>query len=418
MPHPIRPVVTAYIALGANLGDAAQALVAAMAALGSLPATQVIRRSSLYRSAPLDASGPDYLNAVVQITTGLCAPDLLAHLQALEQAAGRQRHLNAPRNAPRTLDLDLLLYGSARIASPHLTLPHPRMYQRAFVLLPLAEIAPGLVSAAQLHAVAPQRIALESPGLLGTDRGIELAHLTWQQAQAHLNADTVVLIALGAATKEHGPHLPLNTDWLQAEFYKDRILEQSPVLAVPTLAYHYFPAFVDYPGSVSLSLETARDLVLGICQSLARHGARRFYVVNIGVSTNRPLQAAAAALALQGVLLRYTDLTQAGPVKASIAQEQASGSHADVVETSAMLHIAPGVVNMALAVHDGQQDRGPGGLSRDPQGSGVYSPSGVYGDATRATAEKGAALVAELLASMLAEIAALRSCSLPLSQAP
>lgn len=240
-----------------------------------------------------------------------------------------------------------------------------------------------------------------------------LSPLTWQQAQAHLNASKVVLIPLGAATKEHGPHLPLNTDWLQAEHYAAQILKARPVLALPTLAYHYFPAFVDYPGSVSLSLDTARDMVLGICQSLARHGARRFYVVNIGVSTNRPLQAAAQALAAQGVLLRYTDLTQAGPVKAAIAAEQSAGSHADVVETSAMLHIAPGVVNMALAVCDGQQDRGPGGLSRDPQGSGVYSPSGVYGDATRATAEKGRALVAELLAGMLADIDALHGAALP-----
>ncbi|MFM9879631.1 MAG: creatininase family protein [Burkholderiaceae bacterium] len=243
--------------------------------------------------------------------------------------------------------------------------------------------------------------------------GTELCRLTWSEAQAHLTAEQVVLIPLGAATKEHGPHLPLNTDWLQAEYYAAQILKHAYVLAVPTLAYHYFPAFTEYPGSVSLSFDTARDLLLGICQSLARHGARRFYVVNIGVSTNRPLQAAAALLAAQGVLLHYTDLTLAGPVKAAIAAEQSAGSHADVVETSVMLHIAPGVVNMALAVQDGQLERGPGGLSRDPHGSGVYSPSGVYGDATRATAEKGQALVAELLARMLAEIEALRGCDLP-----
>lgn len=154
----MRPPVTAYIALGANLGDSAQTLRNAMASIQQLPATQVTQSSSLYRSAPVDASGPDYLNAVVAVATRLCAPDLLAHLQALEHAAGRERHSAAPRNAPRTLDLDLLLYGSARVASPRLTVPHPRMWQRAFVLLPLAELAPALVSAAQLRNVEHQTI--------------------------------------------------------------------------------------------------------------------------------------------------------------------------------------------------------------------------------------------------------------------
>lgn len=156
-------VVTAYVALGANLGDAAAAVRAAMEALGDLPLTQVTRRSSLYRTAPLadagdtpgPAAGGDYINAVVELQTALTAPDLLRQLQALEQAAGRERPY---RNAPRTLDLDLLLYGSGRIDSPQLTVPHPRMTQRAFVLVPLAVIAPALVSQAQLAAVAEQAI--------------------------------------------------------------------------------------------------------------------------------------------------------------------------------------------------------------------------------------------------------------------
>ncbi|MFM9879629.1 MAG: 2-amino-4-hydroxy-6-hydroxymethyldihydropteridine diphosphokinase [Burkholderiaceae bacterium] len=148
--------VTAYIALGANLGDPAQAVRNAMARIHQLPATQITQSSSLYRSAPLDATGPEYINAVVQVTTALCAPDLLTHLQNLEHCAGRERSY---RNAPRTLDLDLLLYGSARIDSPALTVPHPRMWQRAFVLLPLAELAPAVVSAAQLRHVEQQTIA-------------------------------------------------------------------------------------------------------------------------------------------------------------------------------------------------------------------------------------------------------------------
>ena len=150
-----REPVTAYVALGANLGDAAAAVRQAMAALDQLPGTRVTARSSLYRSAPLDAGGPDFITAVVALETRFTAPDLLGTLQHLEQAAGRQRPF---RNAPRTLDLDLLLYGDARIDSASLTVPHPRMRGRAFVLQPLAEIASGRVDPAALTAVAEQAI--------------------------------------------------------------------------------------------------------------------------------------------------------------------------------------------------------------------------------------------------------------------
>jgi 2-amino-4-hydroxy-6-hydroxymethyldihydropteridine diphosphokinase len=148
-------MVVAYIALGANLGRAAQAVTAAADALGSLPRTRLVRRSSLYRSAPVDAGGPDFVNAVAEIETQLPAPDLLTHLQSLERAAGRERPYH---NAPRTLDLDLLLYGAARIDSPSLTVPHPRMQARAFVLVPLAEIAPQWLPAARAPQIAGQRI--------------------------------------------------------------------------------------------------------------------------------------------------------------------------------------------------------------------------------------------------------------------
>jgi 7,8-dihydro-6-hydroxymethylpterin-pyrophosphokina se len=147
--------VTAYIALGANLGDARAALRQAMHAMAALPGVALVRSSSLYRTAPVDSSGPDYLNAVVEISTTLAPPDLLAALQAIEQAAGRERPY---RNAPRTLDLDILLYDELTLDSPALTIPHPRMDQRAFVLVPLAEIAPQRVSAQQLQAVQDQAI--------------------------------------------------------------------------------------------------------------------------------------------------------------------------------------------------------------------------------------------------------------------
>ena len=153
---PQRESVSAWIGLGANLGDAQQSVRAAIEAIAQLPATTVMQRSSLYRSAPVDAGGPDYINAVIEIRTTLTAPGLLAQLQRIEEDAGRTRTY---RNAPRTLDLDLLLFGSAAIASENLTVPHPRMQERAFVLLPLAEIAPQAVPPEALAAVTSQVIA-------------------------------------------------------------------------------------------------------------------------------------------------------------------------------------------------------------------------------------------------------------------
>ncbi len=150
-----RTRVTACVAVGANLGDALEAVRQAVIDLGRLPSTQVELTSSLYRSAPYEAQGPDFINAIVRIATSLSAPDLLVALQALESAAGRERPY---LNAPRTLDLDLIFYGQACMDSPALTLPHPRWQERAFVLLPLAEVAPDRVTPAMLAAVAGQAI--------------------------------------------------------------------------------------------------------------------------------------------------------------------------------------------------------------------------------------------------------------------
>ena len=133
---------TAYVGLGANLGDAAATIGSATLAFGAVESTRVVRSSGLYRSAPIDGDGPDYLNSVVELRTALAPADLLVALQRIEAAHGRSRTY---RNAPRTLDLDLLLYADRRIETEPLTVPHPRMHQRAFVLRPLAEIAPGLV---------------------------------------------------------------------------------------------------------------------------------------------------------------------------------------------------------------------------------------------------------------------------------
>jgi 2-amino-4-hydroxy-6-hydroxymethyldihydropteridine diphosphokinase len=145
----------ACVAFGANLGDAVATVQQALRAVASLPQTQLVSASSLYRSAPYEAQGPDFINAVALVQTQLTPLELLHALQALELQSGRERPYI---NAPRTLDLDVIFYGDVLLTTPELTLPHPRWHERAFVLQPLAEIWPERVSAAQLAAVQDQDI--------------------------------------------------------------------------------------------------------------------------------------------------------------------------------------------------------------------------------------------------------------------
>jgi len=135
----INQPISAFIGIGANLGDAVTHVKQALTLLDQIPNTQLSGQSSLFRTAPVDADGDDYVNAVARVETQLTALELLHALQAFEQAAGRTR---AFHNAPRTLDLDLLLYGTQMITSDTLTIPHPRMTQRAFVIIPLLQIDP------------------------------------------------------------------------------------------------------------------------------------------------------------------------------------------------------------------------------------------------------------------------------------
>jgi len=247
--------------------------------------------------------------------------------------------------------------------------------------------------------------------LLFAARGILLENLAWPEAEKVLTRDAVVVIPLGAESKEHGPHLKLKNDFLIAEYLKRRVLESSNVVVAPTVNYSFYPAFVEYPGSTSLRFETARDMIIDICRTLARSGPRRFYVINTGVSTRRPLQAAADALKADGILLRFTDLGVTEPVEKTIRKEP-GGTHADEIETSMMLYIAPESVDMKKAVNDYHGDH-PGPLTRDPHGDGTYSPTGVWGDATLATREKGKVVTEALVKAILADIEQLRGAALP-----
>lgn len=151
----------AYVGLGANLGaDLLATLTRAAQSLAMLPGTELVALSSAWRSAPVDAGGPDFLNAVAALDTSLSPIDLLDALQAIELAHGRERPY---RNAPRSLDLDLLLHGDAVLATPRLTLPHPRLGERGFVLRPLLEIAPEMASLAAGNGWQAQRLERLGP---------------------------------------------------------------------------------------------------------------------------------------------------------------------------------------------------------------------------------------------------------------
>ncbi|WP_322010070.1 2-amino-4-hydroxy-6-hydroxymethyldihydropteridine diphosphokinase [Paraburkholderia sp. J12] len=159
-------MTVAWLGIGANLGDARQTLKDAVVCLAQQHTLTVLAKSSLYRSAPIDAGGDDYLNCVVKLETPLSAHELLALCQRVEHHFGRERPFH---NAPRTLDIDILLYGDAVIDEPDLSVPHPRMTGRAFVLVPAVEIEADLEipgrgpASAFLAAVADQRIEKVKP---------------------------------------------------------------------------------------------------------------------------------------------------------------------------------------------------------------------------------------------------------------
>ena len=156
-------MILAYVGIGSNLEAPRRQVESAFDELRSVPQTHLLKRSSLYRTEPVGYAGqPEFVNAVAALETSLGAPQLLQALRELERSHGRDRTF---ANAPRTLDLDLLLYGEGPFAAPELTIPHPRMHERAFVLKPLLEIAPGIsipgVGAAEacLRACAGQGVA-------------------------------------------------------------------------------------------------------------------------------------------------------------------------------------------------------------------------------------------------------------------
>jgi len=245
----------------------------------------------------------------------------------------------------------------------------------------------------------------------GDWKGSVLGEMSWMEARDKLKPETIVVIPLGAASKEHGPHLRLSNDEMLSGYFTMRVLEKQDVVVAPSIPYSYYPAFVEYPGSTHLRFETARDLVVDVVKSLAHAGPRRFYVLNTGVSTRKPLEGAKELLAAEGITLAYTDIIAAGKSACTEVEQQPEGTHADEIETSMMLFIAPWTVDMSKATKDFPKGAGP--LSPDPSKGERCSPSGIYGDATLATREKGEKVCECVVKSILADIDALRASPLP-----
>ncbi len=228
--------------------------------------------------------------------------------------------------------------------------------------------------------------------------GLWVADASWPDIEDRLRRGALGLLPVGAASKAHGRHLPMNTDFLQAQWLAARLAERHCVVVWPTLAYGHYPAFLEYPGSCSLSRETFRDVVRQVLDDILRAGTRGIVVLNTGISTIDPLQAAMEQSARPGGI-RLANVYQGPEYLASAAacEQQARGGHADELETSIMLAIQPACVSLEKAQPWADRAFRPGPFRREDAADTNYSPSGVYGDPTLASAEKGWRLLEAML---------------------
>ncbi len=234
-----------------------------------------------------------------------------------------------------------------------------------------------------------------------------VAELYWLEVEQTLAKDVLAVLPIGAACKEHGYHLPLNTDYLQAEWLARNTALTCPCLIWPTVGYGFYPSFVDYPGSCSISAQTFAETVQQILHGIVRAGASRILIINTGISTIPPLESMLAELNLTAQVHLFN--AYAGSHFSAVVEdieEQACGHHADEIETSIMLALAPQLVDMdKAACFTGERQDGP--LNRHAPEQPNYSPAGVLGDARLATPEKGNKLTAAMLADLTETINAL-----------
>ena len=235
--------------------------------------------------------------------------------------------------------------------------------------------------------------------------GAFTAQLSWSELERRIGSATIAVLPIAAACKAHGPHLPMQTDLLQAEWLAQALVQRAKVLVWPTVTYGYYPAFIDYPGSVSLSRETFQRMVHEILAGIRRAGMRTVLILNTGISTIEPLQHVVDAMQ-QEMRINLANVYD-GPSYRNEAEAiagQANGGHADELETSIVLAIDRQYVSLDKAVAWTPASMAVDGpFSRDRHNP-RYSPAGVWGDPTLADEEKGRRLLAAMVDDLLAHV--------------
>lgn len=246
------------------------------------------------------------------------------------------------------------------------------------------------------------------------NKAVFLADISWINAQKILTPDAVVVIPLGAGSKEHGPHLPLSTDYLQAEEFTRKLALKRKVIIAPTMNYGFYPAFIEYPGSTSLSFSTSVQNIVQTVKTLAHYGPKRFYIINVGVSTTDAIVVAEQILADEGILLFHSSYERSNFIKAlDPYKTKTFGTHADERETSNILSFRPDLVDMTRAVNDSSAKGKRGLLSPIPVKGAIFNSSGIIGYAKLATKEKGIGLMNAYVNEITKEIDSISVCALP-----
>ena len=241
-----------------------------------------------------------------------------------------------------------------------------------------------------------------------------LSEMTWGEAAEALKHNPVVVLPVGGGVKEHGHHLPLGTDMMVVNELAGAVLKRCDVLMLPTLNYAYFPAFVDWPGSVSIEAENFQRFVGDIIRCYVKHGARKFLILDGGVSTQYPLAILSSDLHNQlGIEVAVTDIRGLGAETIDAVCEARGGGHGDESETSNLLAIRPDLVRMQNAEKELSADRyattSPTGVRKVGVRSKMGGRSGINGDPRRATAEKGRKILAAMAEDIVAFVESFQS---------
>lgn len=249
------------------------------------------------------------------------------------------------------------------------------------------------------------------------NKAVYLEDISWTVSQPLLTTDAVVVIPLGAGSKEHGPHLPLSTDFIQAEGLAKLVALQRKVIITPVVNYGFYPAFLKYPGSTSTNFRTATDMVVQIVRSLADYGPKRFYIINVGVSTTPTLETAAKIVAEEGILLYFSRYDRPAFDKAEAKfRTKEYGGHANELETSHILYLRGDLTDMSKAVNDSSMKGKTGNFAPIEIDGGNLNTSGIIGYAALATKEKGEKALQAFANELVKEIDSVTNSVLPVAK--